>query len=301
MSTTCPHCGSLLRSEEEHQGRCRSCLRRLPWGIQAEPPRPATPPAGGDERPDLLLRRRRRAGRPGGEGWGVVRAGLACLAAAALVSLLTVLGATFATFAARQAPSVVVLLALFQLLGGLLGLVGLCFCCTSPEAAGLRPLAGGALACLVLAGGVAAVFVVIDAFLKFPNPAGLATLGLGGSSLLLALAGGVLFFLFLRGVARHFGSRHLASECVVCGLAAGFFALMGAATAGWAQLDFAPLDGHALVPLALFACGGFGFSLIFLLWLFSLFVRMHDLIPPAGLWREPEEALETPHEHGNLS
>jgi len=207
--------------------------------------------------------------------------------------LLTVLGGTFATFVARQSPGVVILLGSFQLLGGLLGLIGLCLCCAAPGDSGLRPLAGGSLTCLLLAAALVVGLMALDAGIHLANLNELGMLGAGGCILLLMLAGGLLFFLFLRGVARHFGSRLLASECLVCGVAAGLFTFSSAALMAWGRLDFAPLGRHVMVPVAFFFCGGFGFLLILLLWLFSLFVRVRDLIPPASPRHKPEDALET--------
>lgn len=293
-TTVCPHCGSLLRSEEERQGRCSACLRRLSSGIQAEQPRPVRSAAWGDERPDLLPRSRRRATRPGGEGWTAVRAGLACLASAALLCLLTILGGTFAAFVARRSPGAVVLLGVFQLLSGVLGLAGLCLCCCAPRASGMRSLALGSLVCLLLALVLVLGALALDIFLQLPKPDDLAALGFGGCVLILVLTAGPLFFLFLRGVARHFASRHLASECMVCGVAAELFLSASGTVLGWSLMDFEPLGRHILAPVAVFFCGGFGFSLILLLWLFSLFVRLRDLIPPAAPWREPAGPLESP-------
>ncbi len=214
--------------------------------------------------------------------WGAVRQGLAWFAAGlTLVFLgLVIMFALFLSEVVRtggQGGSTLLeighqVFPLVILLGGLAILIGQCLCCTVPGEAGVRVLAVGALACLVLgvvAGSLAPLFASpgdLDprgnlgaaefnrmraevlrraALARTADPQSLLVRGMTSTQLLLSAVSFTLFACFLGGVARTLGSERLAAgvNAYLMYLVAAVAAVLG----GRVTID--QINRHARLPV----------------------------------------------------
>lgn len=283
--SVCPFCGAQLFPSELRERRCNSCSEPLPSPVQAEPsPVQAEPPSPLPPRREARLdddedySRRREVRRRGGSGWAPVRTGLGLIIACVIVYLLALL-CGFMGAAGRMGPEPMLLVGLAVCTAALLGLIGLCLCVAVPVESGLRGLAIGFLMCLLLCIGMLVLLVLVAGFALVPRgPANLEPLFLvaGCGAALLGLAGSLLFFLFLRGVAYYFGARHLGDECITYYVVSILFGI--GTTVVRVFLEGGRGMGGAGLGLAV-GCGMLLFSLVLVLWYISLLTRVRDVIP----------------------
>lgn len=242
----CQHCDHLLTSAEIQDGWCESCGKRVPAGITSAP---------SHRDPELLPPRREapapaRAvrGTNGFLGWGTVRAGLAqvfvgvLLLSVGLGLLLLVTLDTKAAVAARPGTGKQVLqiiTILMLAIGGILAAAGMCMGCAAPADPGPRGWALGVAGCVAAALLLFLLQVTFQAenarvdrenfdrelrssdFSKPRPPRQELPYGEGAMKVLSYLLegtswlGGMLFLLFLQGVAQAFHAPARANHALV--------------------------------------------------------------------------------------
>jgi hypothetical protein len=159
-----------------------------------------------------------------GSGWHMVRRGLTLIPTSLLiVFVVLVLSRSYLVMADPEPKTreFVLLISIpSSILGTIAAVLGGAMCSLVPRESGLRVLALSALGCLVACLVVALLTLGIRALLVSGVKTELAPMAYLPAGLL-AYAGGVLFLLFLRGVARFFRNGTVAQETLWCALGLG--------------------------------------------------------------------------------
>jgi hypothetical protein len=264
---TCPFCCATLFDSELTAGECTSCTRRLP---------PRLGQAG--------VRGWSAMGRPDdGQDWEWVRSGVGVLAGAAFLLVgasLALVGGNFQKDPGLLAIFLLLAGGLAALMAGVLWLVGLTTSLLCPRRAGLRGLAISTAGCVIL--GVVSPVVLMPVLERviqdYEVRRILAELIAYGGALS-DMAAIVLFFLYLRGVARHFGDVALGGllltyvlvfvAVVVGGVAAGILINMTRLNIRMYWRDWEMFMGYG------FGMGG----LALLIWPGILLMKLRAVIP----------------------
>ncbi len=297
---TCPSCGAPLTRDEAHDGRCGVCLERLPSPIRSRPlfrDEDETEPAEERRRwrePDDAYLDVRKGG-----DWSRVRAGLGVLIWGTVGNLVTQ-GLSIIPNVMQLYPqlndaatALGVLMGLAQLATVVVVLVGMILAVLPPRGSGLRALGIWALVLTLVSGAVifvglvAAGVVAALAGMREPDPEELILVGIPIClGLLLAFAATLLFFLYLRGVARHFGSNSLGTGFIAWFIVSTVLMvlLVLAAVALVIFLAQAPAQDQIVGVFVL--CGMFVASLGLTIWLVVLFHRLRKVIAADGADRD---------------
>jgi len=292
-TTTCPSCGAPLNEDEVHEGRCGVCLEKLPSRIRTRPIFQDE-----DEAEPASERRRLREWdedypdiRKGGH-WSGVHAGLGLLNVGLIINLILqgvgILPNILLQMPQMQNAALVLqmLVGSGQLATGVILLVGMIRAVLAPRESGLRALGVWSLVLTLVSGGmlvvgfVGVLVVAALAGMREPSPEEVILISLPIClGLVLAFVATLLFFLYLRGVARHFGDNSLGGGFIAYFIvsmlllvAAVFGALMLVFYLAWAPVNEAlwvsVLVGGALVVV------GLGLTI----WLIVMFRRLRKLI-----------------------
>jgi len=270
---TCPYCSATLFDSELDAGECTSCMRRLPpnWLRTAEG--------------DGLGAGQEDAGRD----WEAVRFGVGVLSAASFTQAGALVLGVGAMVIGEVNPGeplamlLVMLAGLGLLVGSVLGLVGFVTTLLSPRHAGLRSLVAGTVASMVF--GVVLLFApfLLMALLEgMGNLPGwefqtLAWLMLC-CGVLAIVAASVVFFVYLRGIARYFGAAALGGLFLTYGILSAILLILNAAAfvlfVEFFRFQFGRPDLEIFMSCG-FAVEGLGL----LIWLGVLLGQLRWLIP----------------------
>jgi MFS family permease len=270
---TCPYCSATLFDSELEAGECTSCMRRLPphWLRTAER--------------DGLGAAHEDAGR----GWEAVRSGVVVLAVASFtlagVLVLCACGPV-ASEMGRNEPMalvLVVLAALGLLVGSVLGLAGFVTTLLCPRHSGFRGLVAGTVVSLVF--GVVllvAPFLLMALLEATGNPPRweLQTLAwlMLCSGVLALVAASVVFFVYLRGIARYFGDAALGGLLLTYGILSAVLVVLNAAGLFLYEEFFRFQFGRPDMEIFM-SCGFVVEGLGLLIWLGFLLRQLRVLIP----------------------
>jgi hypothetical protein len=269
----CPFCSATLFDSELDAGECTSCMRRLPPRLGETVAR-GWSPMGLNE---------------GGRGWESVRSGVGVLSVAAFLSagaLVTWVSGMLISQMNRPyyGPDG---LAIFLVIGGalaalgasLLWLVGLITSLLCPQRGGLRGLVLGTACCVIL--GVVMLFspfvlmAVLERVIRnFEILRILAMLMVCGGVLSI-VAANLLFFVYLRGVARYFGDAALGGLLLTYGLVSGTI-VMGS-LASLVLFEMARMYGRDWEMLL--SCGFSVEGLALMIWVGILLQKLRKVIP----------------------
>jgi len=248
ITCICPQCQKTLAISEEFAGqamRCPLCMAlfqspplqgaplppitRAPnempsWIAEAGGDGPAAP-APASRKGEYDWGGVRNGSNRLGTGWHMVRRGLSLVPTSLLVVFIVLVASRAFLVLAAPEPKIeemVLLIAIpLSIIGTIAAGLGMGMCVLVPKESKLRPLAVGAAACLLGCLLISLItFGIRVLLLKTQAKAELAPLAyLPGA--ILALAGSVLFLMFLRGVARHFENKRLAQAVLWCAIGLG--------------------------------------------------------------------------------
>jgi len=289
-TTTCPNCGVILFPGELRDGECTSCMRPLPPRVEVA--RPGWRFGDGFEGESLAGTRDLE--QRDGTGWGTVRLGLDVLKVSLLVLMASIvlglgpqLPGWFDRSLVWEYSSLffvsVVLLTFGGFVGVLLWVVGLVLCAMVPRRSGLRLWAAGYLISLGMT-----LFLGIGSFLisivaqsnqlwELHQVAAFGLLPTGACALACAL----LFFFYLRGVARYFRADTLGAYFLTYLIAAASLALFG--VFAMTALSFLHFRLRRELVQLEFGCGTIVISFALMAWLWALLHRLRRVIPGASL------------------
>jgi hypothetical protein len=271
---TCPYCSATLFDSELDAGECTSCMRRLPsnWLRTAER--------------DGLGAGHEDAGR----GWESVRSGVGVLAVATFTQagvLVVGGGGIVLSEMSRGEPLsmlLVMLAGLGLLVGSVLLLSGFVPTLLCPRHAGLRSLVVGTVVTMVL--GIVLLFSplllmrLLEAMGNLPRWEfqALAFL-MFCCGILVLLASSVVFFLYLRGIARYFGDAAMGGLFLTYGILFAILVILNVAALILFEEIFRFRFGRPDIEM-LMSCGFAVEGLGLLIWLGVLLWQLRTLIPP---------------------
>jgi hypothetical protein len=279
---TCPFCCATLFDSELKAGECNTCMARLP------------PRLGETVAPRLSAMGRDEDGR----AWESVRSGVGLLSVAALLSAGPLLACVAGIFIGereryrgedpwRSAIFLFVPAGLTALAAHLLGVVGLIRSLLCPERGGLQGLVLGTAACLIL--GI--LLLVCPYMLTTMLGGGVLIDDLLGVLAGLTACGGVLanvaavllFFLYLRGVARSFGDAGLGGLLLAYGLASTAIVV-----GSLGVILFETTRGYWRHDEAIYmVCGLFLEGTALMIWGGILLRKLRGVIPTSTVSRRP--------------
>jgi hypothetical protein len=273
----CPFCSATLFDSELSAGECTSCTRRLPPRLGETVVRGWSARGQDDD----------------GRGWESVRSGVEALSIAAFLSagvLLAGVAGMSSGGLGCLVPVLVILGGLAALAAGLLWLVGLITSLLCPQRGGMRGLALGTAACVIL--GVVMLFSpfvllpVLERVIRDYQVLRILAILMVCGGILSNVAANLLYFLYLRGVARYFGDAPLGGLLLTYGIVSG--AVVVGSVASVILIDMSRMyagmywrDGEMFLGCG-FCLGG----VALLIWGGILLRKLRDVIPTQTLSRQ---------------
>jgi hypothetical protein len=303
----CPACGHVLTNAERSEGWCENCGKRLPGAVGVQTTRT---PAAREQAP-LGPAIYQGGASAGALGWGTVRAGLAEVAVGQVLLSLVLVGLLLvflsAELDARPADRgtlgevLGVLTIGLSIVGGVLLLAGMCMGSAAPAGTQGKGAAVGVCVCVALQVLVLLITQATQAEnervarqnlrrafedrrlgggpLAKPMPFSPAVLrGLRLARSAIAIVQGLLFVVFLRGVALTFGRRGLAAHLLfflVLTLALGALAFLLQVAIETESALLRPRQARYVLY------GSLGVGVVVLLWLLGLTLAVRRTITRA--------------------